>query len=111
MSAPDRQALLARNAELRAELAADFADMRTQIEPALQWVDQTRALAGWAREHASLLGTLGALAGALLLRRRRGPARGVTVVSTLPRLLNRLRIAFTVGTMLWRLVDQRRARP
>jgi hypothetical protein len=106
--ARDKQTLLARNAALRAELANEIGAVRARIGPALHWVDQARAASGWAREHAPLLSTLAALGAALLLRRR-APAP-LRAAATGSRLWSRMRLALTVGTMVWRFVEQQRAR-
>ena len=93
--ASHKQRLLARNAELRAELANDLAAVRAELAPALNWVDQAQRAATWAREHAPLIAAAAALVGTLLLRRR--PAAAPKGQSPLRRLWRLVRLAITVG--------------
>jgi len=111
MSAPDKQALLARNEALRAEIAQELADVRAEIDPALRWVDQARSATDWARGHAPLLGLLAALGGVLLLRRRSSaPAAAPSLLARLPRLIDGARTALALGSVAWAMVQERRAR-
>jgi len=95
-SARHKQRLLARNAELRAELANELAAVRAELAPALNWVDQAQRAATWAREHAPVIAAAAALVGTLLLRRGR-PAAAPKGQSPLRRLWRLVRLAITVG--------------
>jgi hypothetical protein len=113
MSAPDKQALLARNAALRAEIAQELAGIRAEIDPALRWVDQARSATDWARGHLPLLGLLAGLGGVLLLRRRRptaAVAAAPSLLARLPRLIDGARTALTLGSLAWAMVQERRER-
>lgn len=97
-----KQQLLARNAELRAALGSELAVVRAELAPAARWLGQAQRAAAWARSHAPLLAAAAALAGTLILLRRRAPEPREHP-STSQRLWRVLRLAITIGGLVSRV--------